>query len=279
MNFLKNLLNRKSDASKAIKSFVTTDVHSHLIPNIDDGSQSMDETIGLIIGYKELGFTKLITTPHIITDHFPNTPSSILSGLEEVKKELVKNELSKRYYNHYLSISNNPEEQPQSSAPSTPEASSPVTDGSGKDEPARDQAPFAEGQNGQAEGYLAAEEDLASIAEVALIKLTTPASQGTAADLAEKSPSDKPAKKKYCFIATAAYGSPLAQEVVLLQNYRDTYLAPNVLGEKFIQTYYRYSPYLARQVNRNKLLKLLARCLLSPLICLIKKTSGDPGSS
>jgi protein-tyrosine phosphatase len=104
MNFLKNLITRKHVTNEALKSFVTTDVHSHLIPNIDDGSQSMEETIGLIIGYKELGFSKLITTPHVITDHFPNTPTTILAGLEEVRKELknkrieMQIEASAEYY-------------------------------------------------------------------------------------------------------------------------------------------------------------------------------------
>jgi protein-tyrosine phosphatase len=93
MNFLKNLISRKPDITDAIKSFVTTDIHSHLIPNLDDGSQSMEETIGLIIGYKELGFTKLITTPHIMSDYFQNTPEIILAGLEKVKQELRNKEI------------------------------------------------------------------------------------------------------------------------------------------------------------------------------------------
>jgi hypothetical protein len=160
-----------------------------------------------------------------------------------------------------------------------PEASSPVADGSGKDEPATGKTLFQEGENGQPEEYLSFDEDLASIAGVEPIKLTTPASQGTAADLAEKSTSDKPTKKKYCFIATAAYGSSLAQEVVLLQTFRDRYLSQHALGERFIQTYYRYSPYFAKQINQRKIFKFFTRCLLSPIIFLVKKISGDPGSS
>lgn len=104
MNFIKNLISRKSSNNEAVKSFLTTDLHSHLIPKIDDGSQSMEETIGLIIGFKELGFTKLITTPHVMTEHFPNTPEIILSGLDEVRKELknknidIQIEASAEYY-------------------------------------------------------------------------------------------------------------------------------------------------------------------------------------
>jgi len=104
MNFLKDLLTRKSGLNETAKSFVTTDVHSHLIPKLDDGSQSMEETIGLIIAYKELGFTKLITTPHVMSDYFQNTPEIILSGLKEVRKELkdkdieMQIEASAEYY-------------------------------------------------------------------------------------------------------------------------------------------------------------------------------------
>ena len=61
---------------------------------------------------------------------------------------------------------------------------------------------------GRPEEDLSVDEDLAGLAEVAPIKLTTPASQGIGADQAEKTTAETPAKKKYCFIATAAYGSP-----------------------------------------------------------------------
>jgi tyrosine-protein phosphatase YwqE len=97
MNFIKNLLKPGSATVKSVSLPFTTDLHSHLIPNIDDGSQSMEETIGLIIGYKELGYTKLITTPHVITDHFPNTPASISAGLDEVKKELADKKIEMQF--------------------------------------------------------------------------------------------------------------------------------------------------------------------------------------
>ena len=63
----------------------------------------------------------------------------------------------------------------------------------------------------------------------------------------------------------------MAQEVVLLQGFRDQYLARRSLGEKFIQAYYRFGPSLARRVSQNNALKLLTRFLLFPIILLIKK--------
>jgi hypothetical protein len=62
--------------------------------------------------------------------------------------------------------------------------------------------------------------------------------------------------------------------VVLLQDFRDHYLAPYTLGEQFIEAYYRMSPPLARYISNNKALKRLTRTLLTPIIFLIKKSSG-----
>jgi hypothetical protein len=117
------------------------------------------------------------------------------------------------------------------------------------------------------------DEDLAGIPEVTPISLKPPPPQAAAKPEEKKGP-EKKGLKRFCFIATAAYGSPLAQEVVLLQDFRDNYLSRYTLGEHFIQTYYRVSPPLARQISKNQALKLLTRSLLTPVIFLIKKSFG-----
>lgn len=61
------------------------DMHSHLIPGIDDGSPNMDSTIAMLAKFESLGYTKIVTTPHIMSDYYRNTPEIISSGLEEVK--------------------------------------------------------------------------------------------------------------------------------------------------------------------------------------------------
>jgi tyrosine-protein phosphatase YwqE len=66
------------------------DLHSHLIPGIDDGSKSMEESMILIRELKNLGFQKLITTPHIMKYRYSNTSKIILEGLEDVREELKK---------------------------------------------------------------------------------------------------------------------------------------------------------------------------------------------
>lgn len=62
--------------------FLKTDMHSHLVPGIDDGAQTVEESLALITHLKELGFTSVVTTPHIKTDHYPNTPETIYEGLQ-----------------------------------------------------------------------------------------------------------------------------------------------------------------------------------------------------
>jgi protein-tyrosine phosphatase len=53
------------------------DIHSHLLPNIDDGAKNMEQTQSLISNLRNLGFSKIITTPHIITHYYNNTFESV----------------------------------------------------------------------------------------------------------------------------------------------------------------------------------------------------------
>jgi hypothetical protein len=181
---------------------------------------------------------------------------------DPAEKELVKKELSARYYQHYLDVGNTGNDQaPAAELTASQMAGSAGAASSGEPEGAGD---------GDEAGDIE-DEDLAGLGEIEPIQLFPPAA--TEAAPAAPAP-EKTTKRKYCFIATAAYGSPLAREVILLQNYRDEYLTGRWLGEKFIHAYYRFSPPLARQLGRNIILQRLTRGLLSPLILLIKKTTG-----
>lgn len=73
-----------------------------------------------------------------------------------------------------------------------------------------------------------------------------------------------------CFIATAAYGTPMAQEIDTLRAVRDTYLLDTVLGTAFVDTYYRLSPPIADKVAAHPALASAVRMLLSPFILLGK---------
>jgi len=72
-------------------SWMVTDMHSHLIPDIDDGSGSLEESIALIKRLEGYGLKKLIITPHVMTEFYRNTPEIIQAGLDELKLAL-KNE-------------------------------------------------------------------------------------------------------------------------------------------------------------------------------------------
>jgi protein-tyrosine phosphatase len=73
-------------------SFV--DIHSHLLPGIDDGAKDIDTSIALILKMASYGIKNLITTPHILGDVYPNTPEIIKSKLKEVKDELLKRNIT-----------------------------------------------------------------------------------------------------------------------------------------------------------------------------------------
>jgi len=104
MSFL-NLFHQKS------KILTTVDIHSHLIPGIDDGAKNMERTIELILELKEMGYTKLITTPHI-SDMFLNDSQKIIEGYNLVIQELshrnidITIEVAAEYYinEHFMEL-------------------------------------------------------------------------------------------------------------------------------------------------------------------------------
>ena len=66
-------------------SILKADMHSHLIPGIDDGSADMETSLQLTRGMMELGYKKLITTPHIMWDMYRNSRQIILEGLAQLQ--------------------------------------------------------------------------------------------------------------------------------------------------------------------------------------------------
>jgi len=80
--FKYGLLKRKDSLQSNI------DLHSHFIPDIDDGSESIKESLTLIRQMKNLGYKKLITTPHIMSHRYPNDIKTIKNGLFELRSIL-----------------------------------------------------------------------------------------------------------------------------------------------------------------------------------------------
>ncbi|MFY0626455.1 MAG: capsular biosynthesis protein [Reichenbachiella sp.] len=76
-----------------VKNFLKVDVHSHLLPGLDDGVKNMDESLAILKSLKALGFDKIITTPHIISGYYPNNPRNIAESLALLKKALSANDI------------------------------------------------------------------------------------------------------------------------------------------------------------------------------------------
>lgn len=89
MGLFGNLFGKKeAETAPADLSVLGTDVHSHFIPGIDDGAQTMEQSMELLTAMAELGYRKVITTPHNMADGYKNTPEIILGGLERVRDEV-----------------------------------------------------------------------------------------------------------------------------------------------------------------------------------------------
>jgi tyrosine-protein phosphatase YwqE len=79
------LFKRKKETPQLDLSWLKTDIHSHLIPAIDDGAPNLDTSLQLIKGLIELGYKKIITTPHVLWEIYPNTTDIIEKGVEELR--------------------------------------------------------------------------------------------------------------------------------------------------------------------------------------------------
>ncbi len=71
-----------------------------------------------------------------------------------------------------------------------------------------------------------------------------------------------------CFIATAAYGSPIDPHVQILRDFRNNHLLTNKLGRRFVSMYYSYSPAIADYISKHESLRTIIRFSLLPIIGL-----------
>jgi len=92
LTFLRNLF-RKRPSQGLVKNnlkLLVTDVHSHLVPGVDDGAPDMASALGLISRLHQMGFERLVTTPHIMSDLYPNTPEILQPRFNELKVVVAK---------------------------------------------------------------------------------------------------------------------------------------------------------------------------------------------
>jgi tyrosine-protein phosphatase YwqE len=84
------LFKKKDSPVTTTYESIVVDMHSHVLPGIDDGAQNPEESIILIKKMMELGIKKIIATPHIMADYYKNTAETIGNALTILKAELVK---------------------------------------------------------------------------------------------------------------------------------------------------------------------------------------------
>lgn len=91
---IKSLFGKEQEeVQEVLKDFsaLGVDMHSHLIPGIDDGSKSLDDSIYMLRQLEALGFRKIITSPHVVTDGYNNSTATILAGRDKVRQAIKDN--------------------------------------------------------------------------------------------------------------------------------------------------------------------------------------------
>jgi len=91
-----NIFQRKS--KKDAKLFYTTDVHSHILPGVDHGSQSVEESLEMLQAQLDMGISHVMCTSHVTAETFENTPESLTAAYEELKNAIVREGLPINIY-------------------------------------------------------------------------------------------------------------------------------------------------------------------------------------
>lgn len=94
MGLFSKLFSKPEPLTQIDIGHLVNDVHSHFIPGIDDGAQTIEDTLEMLEAFQEIGYKKIITTPHVMSDHYRNTPEIILGGLEQIRKAAQEKGLS-----------------------------------------------------------------------------------------------------------------------------------------------------------------------------------------
>ncbi len=99
---------------KALAPFlpITSDIHAHLIPGIDDGPQTMEEAVNMVNKLQKAGYEQLTATPHVFLEYYPNTKEQILKGYQALKMAVsnagidVEIKVAAEYFldDHFLEI-------------------------------------------------------------------------------------------------------------------------------------------------------------------------------
>lgn len=64
------------------------DIHNHILPGIDDGAETVEDSLELLSHFEEMGVTNFIATPHVMNDYYPNSPKTINTALMKLQQRL-----------------------------------------------------------------------------------------------------------------------------------------------------------------------------------------------
>jgi hypothetical protein len=99
--------------------------------------------------------------------------------------------------------------------------------------------------------------------------------EGTTRQFTTEAPSTPEPSGGYCFIATAAYGTPTAEQIDVLREFRDVVLLENTVGSQFVSLYYQLSPPVADFIVRSDTLRTLVReFLVDPVVWIVETTGA-----
>lgn len=90
-----NFFVKKQFLADYLENFV--DIHNHILPGIDDGAKTAEDSLEIIRGFSDLGVKSFVATPHIMHNYYPNTSETIkeaLSGLKNAMMEAGLNEVA-----------------------------------------------------------------------------------------------------------------------------------------------------------------------------------------
>ena len=111
-NMLQNIIQKISPKKNKTSLTYSVDMHSHLIPDIDDGVKDEQTSLEILTRLSEFGLKKAIITPHIMSHRFPNTKDNIEKKHEKLRELIVKNginietKVAAEYYydEHFISL-------------------------------------------------------------------------------------------------------------------------------------------------------------------------------
>lgn len=81
-----SIFSKKTFLVDALEGFI--DIHNHILPGIDDGAKTVEESIQLLKGFAEYGIHDFIATPHIMHNYFENNPTTINNAMSNLSTRI-----------------------------------------------------------------------------------------------------------------------------------------------------------------------------------------------